>query len=187
MRIVIFICLCNLFVFTSCATFKNELNVVGGKNEIINNAIVDFYKTSSLIKKDKVFLVSFFEEIKNKESLVVRIGKFDSKLLFNSKNRFDKMVKLPTRYIEKEGKLFFWWDDNYPLKEDALETFERYNLLKDNKNGLIKILDFETNEKEKAVHYYFCKEKITIYKKVYTNKGLGYYEPPQLKCTSSRW
>lgn len=88
--------------------------------------------------------------------------------------------RLPSRYIEKNGKLFFWWDDDYSLTENTLAVFNKYNLLQGDKNGTIKVPDSIIDDAEKAAHYYFCKEDLSKYKRVITNKGVGYYDAPNL-------
>ena len=94
-----------------------------------------------------------------------------------------KGVKMPTRYIEKDNKLFYWRDDNYPLTKKAILVFEKYNLLVNNDlDGAMEVYDFKTNDSQKGVDYYFCKNDLTQYKKVTTNKAIEYYDAPKLKC-----
>jgi hypothetical protein len=161
-------------------TFKKELISIGGRNEYIENAILDFSNTSRLYRMDTVFSVKTGDV--NKEILVVRIGKNNMKLLITKNTKIGTKGELPSIYIEKNGKLFFWWDDDYPLTEKTLEIFHKYNLLQDDEGGIIKIPDFVNDDGKKAAHYYFCKNDLTKYKKIITNKGIGYYKPPKLNC-----
>ena len=89
--------------------------------------------------------------------------------------------KLPSRYVIVKGKLFFWQDDNYPLTEETLSVFKRYNILTEvMERGMLP--DFIINDAAKAAHYYFCRDNISNYKRVVTHVATGYYKPPKLKC-----
>lgn len=165
-----------------CVSFKKGLIHSGGIDDAIQNAILDFSNTANLYKKDSVFSVSVLE-IVNQDPLVVRIGKSTTKLLFTKETKIGCIdCKIPTRFIEKNDKIFFWWDKDYPLTKEALDAYAKYNLLQDDEGGIITVPDFVVDESQKAVHYYFCKTNLSKYKKVITSKGVGYYEPPKLKC-----
>lgn len=78
---------------------------------------------------------------------------------------------------------FFWWDDTYPLTQEAMGAFEKYNLLQDDENGTIQIPNAFVDGSKKVVHYYYCNSDPMVFKKVITNIGLGYYDPPNLNCS----
>ena len=171
--------------FGSCVSVKNAF-VKSGNNQddAIQIAILDFSKTGKLFKKDSVFSVDINGLINYKDLMVVRVGKNITKLILTKDAKIGSKGKLPSRYILKNGKLFFWWDDSYSLTEDALAIFNKYNLLQDDNNGAIKIPEHLVfDDAQKAAHYYFCKNDVSAYKKVITNKGIGYYGPPSLKCS----
>lgn len=175
--------LCLLIMATlvlSCASFKKELIKSGGRNEVIQNAILIFSKTTRLYKRDTVFSVRTGED---KEILIVRVGKNSTKLLLTTDTEPGSKNKLlPSRFVEKDGKLFFWWDNDYPLTEEAIAVFHKYNLFQDDDGGVITVPNFTNDDAQKAAHYYFCKNDLTKYKEVITNKGIGYYDPPKLTC-----
>lgn len=172
------------FLYASCGTFKKDLIQTGNQiDAIIHNSILDFSNTNKIYKRDTVFSVSILELNKNKGLLVVRISKNNMKMLLTDSTKVGSKGKLASRYLEKEGKLFFWWDDNYQLTQETLVMFNRYNLLLDNNiDGVTEFYNFGVNEAQKATHYYFCKNNLTKYKKVITNKGIGYYDVPKLDC-----
>ena len=183
MRIKYFLILIAILLFfENCGSFKRELIRIGDEENAIKNAILDFTNTSRLYKKSTVFSVSVFVLNNNEELLVVRIGKNNTKMLLTASTKAGSKGKIPSRYIEQEGKLFFWWDDNYPLTEKTLAVFREYNLLQDDENGRIIFPDSKIDDAQEAVHYYFCKNDLSRYKKVVTNKGVGYYVPPSLNC-----
>ncbi len=191
------------FLLESCGSFsKSELVQNGEGKDAIKNAILDFSNTSKLYKKDSVFSVwvheplcrMILEEADNGDSrwvegkpyqgiLAVSVGANYNKLFLTDSVKVGKKgVKIPTRYIERDGKLFYWWDDDYPLTQEALDTFERYGVLQDDEDGTILFPDFAVNDAQKGMHYYFCKNNLRNYKKVKTNKGIGFYDAPTLDC-----
>jgi hypothetical protein len=196
----LFLILALLLLVNSCASLKG-LHQSGGKQEIIQNAILDFSNTSKLYKKDSVFSISYqdtlykmnLEELDNGTSrwvegdiqkgiVAVSISANNNKLLLTSETKVGSKGELPSRFIEKEGKLFFWWDDDYPLTEEALAVLKKYDLLQDDEGGLITVPDFIIDDAQQGAHYYFCRNDISKYKRVITTKGMGYYDPPKLNC-----
>lgn len=192
-----------LISINSCRAYKEEMIQTGGKKEAIKNAILDFSNSSRLYKTDSVFSVSFqnplhrmiLEETDDGNSrwvegepykgiVAVSIIASYNKMLLTDSTQVGSIGKLPSRYIEKEGKLFYWWDDNYPLEKEALAVFDKYGLLQDDEGGWVKFPDFSTNDAKKGVHYYFCENDLTRYKKVTTDIAIGYYEAPNLNCSS---
>ena len=187
----------------SCGAFKKDLAKTGGQKEAIRNAILDFSNTSGLYKKDTVFSVSFLgplyrmvlEETNDGNGkwvvgepyrgiVAVSIGADYSKMLLTDSTKVgNKGVKIPTRYIEKDGKLFYWWDDDYALTQETLDVLDKYDLLlKDDMDGVVEFYDFATDDAQKGVHYYFCENNLTKYKKETTNKAIGYYDAPDMDC-----
>jgi len=199
----------NLFLLSlilllgSCGTFKKELAQKGGQKEVAQNAILDFSNTSGLYKKDSVFSVWVHEPLYKmlleetndgngrwiegkpyQGMIAVSVGANYNKILLTDSTKVGyKGVKIPTRYVEKDNKLFYWWDEDYPLTQETLTVFKKYNLLVENDlDGVIEYYDFKIDDAQKGVHYYFCKNDLTNYKKVTTNKGIGFYDAPTLNC-----
>lgn len=173
-----------MLFFQNCGSFKKEIIDTGYKNEAINNAILDFSNTSKTYKKSNVFSVDAMELVENDKLLVVRIGENGSKFLLNLNTKVGDKGILPSKYVEKNGKLFFWWDNDYPLTEEMLAVLNKYNLLQDNRDGWLKSPDFKVDDSQKAAHYYFCRNHLSIYKKIITSIGIGYYDAPNLDCGS---
>jgi len=189
------------FLFKSCGSFKKDLFKTGGKEEVIQNAITDFTNTSKLNKKDSVFDVSFQDTLyrmvlrrinkQNGEWLVgepyseiksVSISAASMKMLITEDVKVGSKGKLASRYIEKNGNLFYWWDDDFPLTEETLAIFNKYNLLQNDEGGWIKFPDIIGNNSLEAVDYFFCRNDISNYKKIRTKKAIGYYDAPNLEC-----
>lgn len=189
------------FLFESCGSFKKELFKTGGKEEVIQNAIIDFTNTSKLYRKDSVFDVSFQDTLyrmelrkindQNAEWIVgepykeieaVSISAASIKMLLTEDVKVGSKGKLASRYIEKNGNLFYWWDDDFPLTEETLAVFHKYNLLQDDESGWVKFPDIISNNSLEAVDYFFCRNDLSKYKKIRTKKAIGYYDVPNLEC-----
>jgi hypothetical protein len=184
-----------------CASLKSDLVQSGGINETIQNAILDF-STTRFYKNDSVFSITYLDTLYRmsldktdpnnyqwikggveKGIAAVGIRSSNNRLLLTADAKVGrKNSKLPTRVIDRDGKLFYWWDKDYPLTEKTLSLYRRYDLLQDDEGGLITVPDFATNDAQKAVHYYFCTKNLANYKKVVTRKGIGYYDLPNLNC-----
>ena len=193
-----------LIIIISCLLSGCKSSIVIPQKEayqtedFINVVISDFVAKCSLFKKDSVFEVSVEDTLvklsfQSEQSrwvldtvyqniLVVDIcGMEDDKEWYYPDAVIGSKGKLPSRYVIIEGKLFFWDDDNYPLTEEALSVFKRYNILTEMlEEGMIP--EFTINDAAKAAHYYFCRGDASNYKRVVTNIATGYYDPPKLKC-----
>ena len=200
-----------IFVYLmSCSSPK--LNIVKtGENirEIaIRNAIEDFSNSCKLRKESSSFTVrfedSFFKlafdlesplinQVNSSDDLIlvkISVNTIDidcsdeccNRYLYTKETTIGSKGKLPSRHIEKDGKLFFWWDNDYPLTEEMLALLWKYDLLCDDTEGLIHFPTFTIDEDQKGAHYYFCKEDLSNYKRVVTNVAPGYYKVPKLIC-----
>lgn len=197
-RDILILLLTTFFLIESCGSFKKELFQTGGIEEAIKNAVLDFSNTSSIYRKEKVFSITFQEplyrmilEKTNNENgkwiegkpykgiIGISISSNESKIFLPADIKIGSKGKLPSRYIEKEGRLFYWWDDNYPLNKETLAILYKYNILESDE---ISALDFRINDAQKGVHYFICKTDLSIYKKVTTAQAIGYYDMPNIKC-----
>ena len=188
-----------------CVSLKKEMTQTGENMQAvaIHNAIMDFSKSCKLYKNDSVFSVNFNDSVFNEAVLVrdnegtmqwkrgslyrgivsVEISASpEYKFLITSNTKVGSKGYLPSRHIIKEGKLFYWFDDSYPLTQEMLDLLWKYNLLQDDDSGLIIFPDNPINDSKKGADYYFCKNDLSKYKRVVTNIGLGYYKPPKIKC-----
>lgn len=171
-----------VFIIRSCQSSKNITVTGSGKDGAIQTVITNFSKIHRLYKPDSVFSLRIKKIPNNNDVLVVNIIRAGGKLLFRKDYTVGTRGKLPSRYFEKDDKLFYWWDDDIPLTEEVLTILRKYNLLQDDENGLIQTPTQSSDDSQKGVHYYFCKDNLRINKRIITNIGLGYYEPPKLKC-----
>lgn len=193
-----------LLLLFGCTPLKESMITTGEnlKEIAIHNAILDFSTNCYLFKKDSVFSVTFEDSVFEEGNLVrvdekankdgvthrwkrgpfrngivfVGIGTNDNYQFYYSK---DEKPILPSRYVIKEGKLFYWWDHNYPVTEEMINILKKYDCLQ---SDLI-IPEFGKDEKTKGADYYFCMNDLSKYKRVITNIAWGgYYKLPRLKC-----
>jgi hypothetical protein len=205
-RLLILLAILAIVSFIGCKSSHITLINSGEnmKDAVILNAILDFSNSCKLYKQDSIFSIDFEDSVftlaldremsrwykgKYHDDLVLvgisahRIptdceGCCD-KFLYTAQTTVGSKGKLPSRYIEQDGKLFFWWDNDFPLSEEMIALLWKYNLLCDDTAGLIGIPDFTIDEKQKGAHYYFSKYNLSKYKRVVTNIAPGYYKPPK--------
>jgi hypothetical protein len=201
MKFQIYVPLVATLLLWNCSTFKQHLAHSGGPNEAIMNAILDYSKTSKSFKTDSAFNVSYIDTVCRmvlrkvddvnykwergtvQEGLqAVSISSNLNRFLITPTTFIGSTGKLPSRYFESDGKIFVWRDDSYPLTEETLGILQKYNLLQSDSSGLLTVPDFITNDAQKGTHYYFCTSDLAKYKKTITSKGIGFYDPPVLKC-----
>ena len=190
----IFTYLTVLILIISCSTYRDSLILYGNKNQAIRNTIIDFRNSSRIYKKHKVFEVEFIDTLYRKELekidernyrwingkpyeniFAINISAMTNKLVYSIS---DSLKYLPNRYIEQDGKLFFWKDDNYELDKETIEIFKKYEVVRE--GGLSP--EFVIDETKKAVDYFICRSDFTKYKKVTTSTAIGYFDAPKVNC-----
>jgi hypothetical protein len=165
-----------LLSLQGCAPWKTGLINHGNYDIAIKNAVLDFSNTTTLVRQDSAFSVDFkdFDSGIIGVSILGTIGKF---IVIAD----DKSSRLPTRYLEYNGKLFYWYDEKYTLEKDVVNKLDKYNLI-DSVETIAQAV-FVHDDTKKGVNYYFCNNNLFNYKKIITTKALEYCELPKLNCT----
>lgn len=183
MKIKNLIYLLVLFIFWNCNTYKKNIIAKGDQNVMVQNAITDFLNTSNLANKDSVFHITV-DSINRTVSGVSIMGVTNKFQVFPKNKINSKDDWFPSRYVEKNGKLFIWADSTYGLKENIIKVMSDYKVLDTiNPNSLedlARSMEFSTDDSKKAQHYYFCKNDLTQYKKLKTSVAIGWYKIPNL-------
>jgi hypothetical protein len=177
-------CGSNLFILGCKGQLESAKQYTGISDSILVS-ITDFTNGSGLYEKDSVFVVRSKELSNYPDLFVVTIGRATSKLLMTKADKVGQVGKLPTRYFEKDRKLFYWWDETTPLTQGALDLYMKYNMLQFEEEGKISSPETIFNKNKEGAHYYFCKNNRAKFKRKITDKGIGYYKPPKLNCSGN--
>lgn len=179
-------------VFFYSAQSQTFIRETEAQNTAIKIAIEDFLRCR-LCKNHNVFSVNTFErgeydryEISDKLITVSILPKETSEPQYYI-TLVDTVgsTRLPTRYIIKNGKLFYWHDSEYGLTEETIKLFLEFKLAEPlNISDLALLLGQEVwgDGKTKGMDYYFCKTDLNNYKRIITSFALGWYKPPKIKC-----
>jgi hypothetical protein len=161
-----------------CTSWKSSLNRNGDFNVAIKNAVIDMIHTNErFIQNDSVFSVNTLNLNGNLIG-VSFFGTVNKFIIINNKKTDSSMF--PTRYYEHSNKLFYWKDSNVELNNEIIEKLHQYNMIDTLES--IAFAELNIDDSKKGIHYYFCKNNLSKYKKVKTNRILGSYEMPKLNC-----
>lgn len=182
----------------NCSTYKKQLISNGSKNQSIENAIIDFSHKNRLYRKYMVFQVDFIDTLYRKklekvdgrnyrwvddrpyeDIYAISIAPITNEYIFLLSDSLGVGKEyLPSRFLEKEGKLFFWRDEEHSANDKTVEVFRKYKLLTEDYLNDSYIVD----DSQKCIDYFICRNNLTKYKKVITNKAIGYYDAPRIEC-----
>jgi hypothetical protein len=170
-------------------------------DQVRETAVQDFSRTT-LCERDSVFLISFYDTVhrmkleKIKEHyykwvdgkvypgvIAVDIGAYPNKFFLDTTVNVSRQNKtIPSRCIEMKGKLFFWYDKYYPLSINTINLLDKYHHLMRGATRNADDYTFVIDESIQSTAYYFCRSNLDIYKKIITNKAIGYYDLPNIGC-----
>lgn len=173
MKIKIFLCSIILQLSLSCiAQNGNENSTSNINNDVVNKAINDFYNKSSLVKEDTVFSVSY----KNLDADIIQVNIIGNPNKFYIEN--DKPLnRLPTKYIEYGGKIFYWNDGSQDkLDSSIINKLQHYGLIEYNTD----IIEYNIDDKKKGSSYFFCRKDLSKYKKIQSSHSSN--KIPKLNC-----
>jgi hypothetical protein len=165
------------------------------KKIVINNALMDFSKRCYIYKTDSVFHISYGDTVYlptlDKEKgwipgmpyngivgvniIGVRNNKFNFKK--NDTTTLLSSQQIPSCYVEKDRKLFYWYDKEYPLTDEAIAVFKKYDMIR-YVNEDWELLELITNDYGQSVTYYFCRNDLSKYQRIISD----FFRPPKLKC-----
>lgn len=179
-----------LLFFDGCSPWKDKMIYKGDQNDAVQNAIVDFLHTENArLKKDSVFWI----QVMNLNDQIVCVdfsGATDYKESPHPKNKIGTSIPgFPTNFIEKEGKLFYWYDPGHTITSDLIAVLSKYKHIDSiYVKGLPGISQYMPPNKEgvKSVQYFFCRCNLLKYKKVITERVIGYYKP-HMNCDCDPW
>ena len=172
-------------IYYSCSISKTPIRRPEKNKDAIQLAIDDFTTKCKLYKEDSIFRIKVWnlgQYNQYKDFVVVSILGLRKKIILEPEDTIGSKGKSETRVYEKDAELFRWRDDNYPISQAVLKTFQRHNLIEMD-SSRIKYPEYPRDDSQEAAIYFFCKDNLAIYKRVVTAKGVGYFKPPALKCS----
>jgi len=189
----------------SYSAIKAQLNQTHGSkmqepDQAVQIAIHDFSKTK-LFKKDSVFVVTLYDTLyhvaydtisKNNyrskrgraypNIIAVDILGYPYKYFLDTTVDLNNQKGIPSRFIEKNGKLFIGWGTHDRLTDSTIKLLDKYNLIgRSGHDDWYKFIPGIDDAKQ-AAQYYFCRSNLYLYKKKITSAAIGYYDPPTLTC-----
>ena len=161
------------FLLYSCASWRKNLIACGGFDEAMQNAITDFaytergeecvYELFTIPSDNKfypydgevyyrVYITTALNPVfcRSKEEILDVVG------------IKGEGVKFPTGYVERNGKLFLWYDSNIPVTEGLVEALLKYKHVDSISEPYFRYTDLDENGRE----YYFYKDDLLNYKKM---------------------
>jgi hypothetical protein len=180
MRILYLIVFMLCYLFENCKTVKDLQQSKGDRNDAVKNAIFDYIDSKVFNKNDSVFFIRVMDI--NSDILGIVISAQKNKIsVIKEKDSILSYRLFPTRYFEQSGKLFLWTDSTQKTPVDLIDKLKSLNRIDTAIIGKYypkKIVD----DAQKAMNYFFCKNNLKKYKKVYTSIAMGWYTPPEIKC-----
>lgn len=181
---------------SSCAVWRKSLSASGDIDVAINNSITDFINTSKLFKADSVFTIAITDK---EDRYIIGIGEAVNKIYPYIRDTIGAKNNLfPTKYIIREGKLFYWNDPEQEITQELIDVLSQYDAIdldwRDREyNKPLNISDGEHGENiyipptviddaQKGLIYHICKNNFTIYKKTGFDTILRHYKQPKLRC-----
>ncbi|MBS1504466.1 MAG: hypothetical protein JST32_20565 [Bacteroidetes bacterium] len=189
-----------LIVFLSLLSFTAQSQEIQDRDQVRLNAIQDFVKTK-LFKMDSVFHVKVYDTLyrvafdtisKNNyrskagraypEIIAVDILGSSYKYVLDTTTDLNTQKGIPSRFLEQNGKLFIWYDDHHPLMDSTIKMLDKYHLIVRGRKGDWDKLVWGTDDAKKGATYYFCRSNLTVFRRIITSAGTGWYDPPKIKC-----
>jgi len=174
-------------LFVNCAVSKwHETQVAtGGIENAIGNSITDFIYTSKLVKTDSIFKVSVIDT--NPDILIVGIARPSDIIRPSYKNKVGTYDDIfPTRYLTKDGKLFYWSDSTQVITQEIIDTLKRYDYIDFSWTELpYEMIHGVNDDGVEGMVYYICKNNYKNYKKTGISNFNKRYKTPILKCNDN--
>ncbi|WP_163213728.1 hypothetical protein [Bacteroides sp. 519] len=186
-----------LLVLISCTSKSLKQ---GEKETTINNAISDFLETEKDFLRDKVFGVFYYdtigriayEKVDSMHYRPYRTVTYEDKVAVTIYPTYYQYPQLPTdsfpeagaptRYYIKDNKLFYWYDEDYPLTKEMVDVLKSYNLIYYITETIPDSLTIVVPYNDNGVDYFFCRKNLSKFTKITTDKAVGYYDIPLLNC-----
>jgi|GEM_PF-5636334 len=170
-----------VLTFLGCTTLTSLSSSKGDISDAIQSSIADFlHSNKSITTKDSVFSINV--ENVNENVLGIGISVERDKVALFTKNEVDYDYRFfPTRFYEHQDKLFYWKDSTVSVSNEIIKKLYKMNRV----DTIIyqKFFPQRTiDERQKVVHYYFCKKDLTRFRKKRISIANKNYEIPKISC-----
>lgn len=173
----------SIFIVSSCSYRKLEISKEGDLHDAINFAVSEYSDSASKRNDEKsVFFVNI-QEINN-HIYSFSISPSPTTIYYNEKYLKNSDVEgLPTNYLIVNNQLYYWREDGSKGSRNSIEVFKKYDFLKEDKEAYGMYVNSIINDDKKLTYYYFCRNDLREYAKVYSSKNRDYFKiPTSLKC-----
>ncbi len=137
------------------------------------------HTSKKLLKDDEVFIVNV-DTLKN-DIINVRIlgmNYFPYSIPTNTVLLGKHYKMFPTKYVIKNGKLFYWYDPNIVITQEVIDVMLAYDQIY-YMRWEMDIPSVFVNDAQKSAQYFFDKYNLTCYKKIECS---WIADIPKLKC-----
>ena len=151
----------------------------GDTSDAIRNAIKDYTHSAKKSKTDTVYYV-FAEDVTN-DVIGVNIYGTNNKICVVTEDSINYSYHaFPSDFTEVDKNLYYWHDSTKTVTNEIISILNDYNLIDTTiLNVYIPAMEISHN---KGMDYYFCRNNLMKYKKIWTLSAMGYYDPPKLRC-----
>ncbi|WP_179344870.1 hypothetical protein [Winogradskyella ursingii] len=167
---------------------------------IIESTILDFSKNSTLYQTSNLFSVNKEQILKsvktdnpkNKNYSLINGLPYQNLIQvtitanpsteskFDASQIGDKSKLIPSRYVERDGKLFVWIDEDYPLTEKTYQILKKYNVVQNDRNSEQAEIAQPENQ-----YYYFCPNNINKFLRLELDQNINTLNDPILDCINN--
>lgn len=151
------------------------------RDSLIELGVSEFLQSNTNLKLGKIFQVFTYDD-----GTLVGVGLIDPgcKLIVNDQVLlFEDYTCMPSKIIEKEGKIFYWRDEKTLFTEELLKTFSRFDHIEYDSTGTKIMPDgCGADDSVEGFNVYWCRCDLNKKAVTQSNVALGYGKLPSLKC-----
>ncbi|WP_191858393.1 hypothetical protein [Hanstruepera ponticola] len=154
-----------VLILVSCqSSYLESIKKTGTKDDARINAIKYFSNTNKLVSNkfyivyscdeaEELYCFKFYKNEKSLLKLTDSIGGYPTGYF-------------PNKYIEIDNNLFLWHEPEAKITKEIIDFMNKYNAID---SSHYKIPDYlpiiNTGDFKKEMHYFICKDNISIYEK----------------------
>jgi hypothetical protein len=147
------------------------------------NAINDYVETEKKHLKEYPFFYIYANDTGKYYSVTIE-REIKKVWLYTEDNISFSYKDFPTVVILKDGKFFMWKDSSIELSDSIIQTLYQNNIVDTANTGRYTTIipEHTIRDGDYDPIYFFCKQNVSIYRKVYPKDWTYKYKIPKLKC-----